>query len=195
MRLARENRTPSAADVYDIRTNCHRAAATPVAVCVIACAKTQQGELMTAQMIMNTDMVTLSQGDTFGKAFEMMVDRHISSLPVVDAQGLYKGMVDLYDVWQVLLPKAATLDSEFMQDLSFISGSKDKLKEKLEEAAARPVSEFLDGKEITPIHPDTPVQEAIMLLFRRGGCIPVIDKQSHKLLGIVAPWEILDPLR
>jgi CBS domain-containing protein len=144
---------------------------------------------------MKTDIATLSLSDTFGKAFELMVDGHISSLPVVDAQGLYKGMVDLYDVWQVLLPKAATLDSEFMQDLAFMSGSKDKLKEKLDDAAARPVSEFLDGKEITPVHPECPAQEAIMLLFKRGGCIPVVDKNSHKLLGIVGPWEILDPLR
>jgi CBS domain-containing protein len=150
---------------------------------------------MTAQTMMKTDIVTLVPGDTFGKAFNIMVDRRIRSLPVVDAQGVYKGMVDLFDVYQVLLPKAATLDSEFMQDLAFISGSKEKLKEKLEEAASRPVSEFLAGKEVEPIHPETAAQEALMLLFKHNGNIPVVDKNSHKLVGILSPWEILDPLR
>jgi len=150
---------------------------------------------MTAQTIMKADIVTLATSDTFAKAFELLVERRIRSLPVVDTQGIYKGMVDLYDIWQVLLPRAATLESEFMQDLAFISGSKEKLKEKLEEAAARPVTDFLHGKEVEPIHPDTPAQEAIMLLFKHNGNIPVVDKHSHKLLGIVSPWEILDPLR
>lgn len=150
---------------------------------------------MTAQMIMKTDIVTLATSDTFGRAFQLMVDRRIRSLPLVDAQGVYKGTVDLYDIWQVLLPRAATLESEFMQDLAFISGSKEKLKEKLDEAAALPVTEFLHGKEVEPIHPETPAQEAIMLLFKHNGNIPVVDRHTHKLLGIVSPWEILDPLR
>lgn len=147
---------------------------------------------MTIETIMKTDIVTLLLSDTFGKALRIMTERRIRSLPVVNSQGIYQGMVDFYDVWEVLLPKAATINSTFLRDLSFISGSKEKLQEMIAQAADRPVSEFVNHKDVPAIDRQTPVQEAIRLLYHHGGNIPVIDKQTRKLVGIVAPWEIID---
>lgn len=92
---------------------------------------------MTIETIMKTEIVSLLTSDTFGSALRIMQERHIRSLPVVSAKGVYQGMVDLYDVWEVLLPKAATMESTFLRDLSFLSGSKERLQEMIAGAISR----------------------------------------------------------
>lgn len=149
---------------------------------------------MRVQDLMNKNVVSLSMNDTFGSAYRLLTERRIRSLPVVDEQGVYKGMFDLYDVWRVLLPKAATLDADSVRDLAFMTGSEDQLREKLRLAADRPIRQFLDDERAPSIPGDAPVKEAILLLHRHGGNLPVVDRQSRKLLGIVSAWEILATL-
>lgn len=150
---------------------------------------------MTVDHLMNPDPVTTSLDQTFAGALQTLLERRIRSLPVIDSAGAYRGMFDLYDIWELLLPRAATLESKPVADLSFMAGSADELRRKLREAGPRPIAEFLNDEESPSIHPDTPVEEAILLLFRRNAVLPVIERKSRRLLGIVTPWEILNSLR
>jgi CBS domain-containing protein len=150
---------------------------------------------MTVQEVMNTDPITTSLNSNFGEAFRTLMDRSVSSLPVVDADGVYRGMFDLHDIWQLLLPKAALLAMDSLPDLSFMADSQKEMQQKLNQAASRPVSQFLNGVESPVVHPHTPVKEAILLLHRHGGILPVVDRKSRRLLGVVAAWDILEKLR
>ncbi len=143
---------------------------------------------------MNRQAATLPLSETFGGAFRILTERRIRSLPVVDGEGVYRGMFDLYDIWRVLLPKAATLGGDALRDLAFLPASPEQLREKLQEASNRPVSEFLDDEKTPSVPPEAPVKEAILLLYRHGGNLPVVDRQSRKLVGIVSAWEILGTL-
>lgn len=148
---------------------------------------------MTVSTIMNNNPVTLPMSETFGGALRLMTTQRIRVLPVVDASGAYKGTFDLADVWKMLLPKAALLGMKSITDLSFVSDAQELLREKLAEAAPRPVSEFLDYT-VEPLHPDTPVQEAMLLFYQHDGDIPVIERKTKRLVGIVSPWEVIDSL-
>lgn len=148
---------------------------------------------MTVREIMNPTPVTITTAHTFGTALQLLMERRIRSLPVVDTCGVYRGMFDLYDVWTVLLPKAALLDYDSLVDLSFVSSAKDRLKELLAEAAPRPVSEFLEKDFIPMVSPDVPAQEAVRLMFHYGGNIAVAER--GKLIGLVSAWEILGGLQ
>ncbi len=149
---------------------------------------------MNVSTIMNPNPVTLPLSETFGGALRLMRDRRIRVLPVVDTNGVYKGTFDFADVWKTLLPKAVLLGMDSLQDLSFVSDAKEILHEKLAEAEGRPIGEFLDFP-VEPIHPDTPVKEAMLLFYQHDGDIPVVERKTNRLLGIVTPWEILDALR
>jgi CBS domain-containing protein len=151
--------------------------------------------VVTVDSIMRTDVVTLSMNDTFGGGLDTIADRRIRSLPVVDDKGIYRGTFDLLNIWEILLPRAALLASQSVPDLSFLSGSRENLVQKLNEAAPRPISEFLDNDKTFILYPDTPVEEAILLLYRRSAPLPVVDRKSRKLLGVVTAWEILQLLR
>ena len=150
---------------------------------------------MQVQDLMNRNVVTLSPNDTFSHAFALLNERQLRSIPVADDRGVYRGMFDLYDIWKVLLPKAATLRAVAVTDLSFLSGTPEGLREKLQAAAGRPVTEFLDDEKSPSIHPEAPLSEAILLLYRSGSTLPVVDRQSRKLLGVVSAWEVLRTLR
>ncbi|MBI4906186.1 MAG: CBS domain-containing protein [Acidobacteria bacterium] len=149
---------------------------------------------MTVDSIMNRNPKTVPMTETFGGAFAILMDLRIDSLPVVDTNGIYRGMFDLEDIWELLLPRAAMLGLKSLTDLAFVSDAKEAMHQKLQDAGARPVSEFLDA-QVQPVHADTPVKEAILLFYKHQGDLPVVDRASKRLLGTVSPWEILQALR
>ena len=50
-------------------------------------------ELKTAGEVMNTTIVTVQEDAPINEAIRLMLDRAIKRLPVLDAQGKFKGMV------------------------------------------------------------------------------------------------------
>ncbi|MDX1981510.1 MAG: CBS domain-containing protein [Bryobacteraceae bacterium] len=150
---------------------------------------------MTVSSLMNTNPITVTLEDTFGGALDILLKHRVRSLPVLDSNGIYRGMFDLYDLWELLLPRAALLEGKRIADLAYMPGSEEMLREKLGNAQARSIVEFLDDQESPAIYSDTTVIEAILLLHRRGGNLPVVERQTRKLVGIVTPWEILSQVQ
>lgn len=149
---------------------------------------------MRVREIMNQNTVTLSVDETFGNAFRLLLDKRIRSLPVVDAAGVYRGIFDLLDVWEVLLPKAVTIHAGSLPNLAFTGNAPEQLRQKLAEAEHRPVTEFLDNEAAPSVTPDAALMEAMLLLYRQRQTLPVVEAASGKLVGIVAAWDILDRL-
>lgn len=149
---------------------------------------------MHVEHLMNGQPVTIGLKETFGSALRLLIEHRVRSLPVVDEHWIYKGMFDLYDVWAQMLPRAAMLDKESLEDLSYVSSSIESLREKLADADTRSIREFLDTEEAPAIHPDTPVIEAVRLLYHHGGNLAVVDRKTHRLVGLVSAWEILKHL-
>jgi CBS domain-containing protein len=132
---------------------------------------------------------------TFGAALTILRDSRATSLPAVDANGVYKGLFDLKDVWDVLLPKAAQLQRKSLENLAFVSTSVDTMKKHLLDAADLPITRFLTAEDAPPLHPDSPLLQAILLFDQYGESIAVVDRGTKKLVGSIASWQILDALR
>lgn len=149
---------------------------------------------MTVGSIMNQNPATVLLSENFANAFATLRDRRIESLPVVDSNGIYQGMFDLADVWELLLPKAILLGKSSLTDLAFVSDAREALQEKLKEAGPNPIAHYLDA-QVEAVYPETPVKEAVLLLMKHPGNLPVVDRGTRRLVGLLAPWEILDALR
>jgi len=145
--------------------------------------------------IMNRAPVTVRTDQTFGDGFGVLVQSRQTVLPCVDATGVYRGVFDLKDVWDILLPKAAQLNRKSLEDLSFVSSSVDKMKDQIGDAAAEPISRFLTAEDIPPLHPDSPLIQAILLFDEYGENIAVVERETRKLAGVISAWQILDALR
>ena len=145
--------------------------------------------------ILNRAPVSVRSDSTFGSAFQTLRESRVTTIPVVDAEGVYKGIFDLKDIWDVLLPKAAQLSRKSIEDLSFVSSSIDKMKDQIAEAASLPIAQFLTSEDLPALHPESPLIQAVLLLDEHGETLAVVDRQTRKLVGTIAAWQLLDALR
>ncbi len=147
---------------------------------------------MTAKTLMNPHPMTLSPSDTVAVAADRILEHHLRHLPVVDAQGRYLGTFSIYSLLKLTLPKAV-LDKHGLDNVSFITEHVSDLAHRLGGRHAEPVQNWLNIHEVA--HPDTPAMEVMLLMLHgRTTSVPVVDKDSGTLEGIVSFWDVLEKL-
>jgi acetoin utilization protein AcuB len=119
--------------------------------------------------------VTISPDASFFEARNLIHEKGVRHLPVVDKSGKLVGIVTDRDIREAA-PSDATLLS--VQELNFLLG---KLK----------VSAFMTPKDkLITITPDTIVEEAVQLMHdHKIGCLPVMEED--KLYGIFTETDAL----
>ena len=124
------------------------------------------------------DPVTIGPDASFFDARDLIHEKGVRHLPVVDKNNKVVGIVTDRDIRQAA-PSDATLLS--VQELNYLLG---KLK----------VSSFMTPKsKLITITPDTLIEEAVQLMHdNKIGCLPVMD--GGKLYGIFTETDALDHL-
>jgi len=122
--------------------------------------------------------VTISPEASFYEARNLIHEKGVRHLPVVDKNNMLVGIVTDRDIREAA-PSDATLLS--VQELNYLLG---KLK----------VSSFMTSKEkLITITPDTLIEEAVQLMHdNKVGCLPVLE--GGKLYGIFTETDALDHL-
>jgi len=122
--------------------------------------------------------VTISQEASFFEARNLIHEKGVRHLPVVDKNNMLIGIVTDRDIREAA-PSDATLLS--VQELNYLLG---KLK----------VSSFMTPKDkLITINPDTLIEEAVQLMHdNKIGCLPVVEQ--GKLYGIFTETDALDHL-
>src|SRR4030043_1378419 len=122
--------------------------------------------------------VTISAEASFYEARNLIHEKGIRHLPVVDKNNSLVGIVTDRDIREAA-PSDATLLS--VQELNYLLG---KLK----------VSSFMTPKgKLVTITPDTLIEEAVQLMHdNKIGCLPVVD--GEKLYGIFTETDALEHL-
>jgi acetoin utilization protein AcuB len=122
--------------------------------------------------------VTIGQEASFYEARNLIHEKGVRHLPVVDKSNTLVGIVTDRDIREAA-PSDATLLS--VQELNYLLG---KLK----------VSSFMTPKaKLVTITPDTLIEEAVQLLHdNKIGCLPVVEQ--GKLYGIFTETDALDHL-
>ena len=122
--------------------------------------------------------VTIGPEASFYEARNLIHEKGVRHLPVVDKNNMMVGIVTDRDIREAA-PSDATLLS--VQELNYLLG---KLK----------VSSFMTPKEkLITITPDTLIEEAVQLMHdNKVGCLPVIE--GGKLYGIFTETDALDHL-
>ncbi len=144
---------------------------------------------MNINNLLSNDILSLSVQDSITTAAQRLLEHKVSILPVTDATGRYLGTFDMKHLLALLLPKAVLLEGG-VSDLAFVSDPMETLCERMHEHGDQTVGEFID-KEARTVHPDSSLIEVVLLLYRGENDIPVVDKNSGKLLGMVSSAELL----
>ena len=131
----------------------------------------------------------LRADDTIAAAIVAFMTTRAHALPVVDADQRLLGILRLDGLLKLLLPKAAALGG--MTDLSFVSDTLADIRQRYAGIAGEPIAAHVQRPD-HPIHPDTPLAEVLMLL-ERGDCeLPVCERGSGRLLGVVSAIHVLE---
>jgi acetoin utilization protein AcuB len=122
--------------------------------------------------------VTIGPEASFYEARNLIHEKGVRHLPVVDKNNMLVGIVTDRDIREAA-PSDATLLS--VQELNYLLG---KLK----------VSSFMTPKDkLITINPDTLIEEAVQLMHdHKIGCLPVIEQ--GKLYGLFTETDALDHL-
>ena len=131
---------------------------------------------MQVSEVMATDVVTVDRNDDLRLVDDIMAERHIRHIPVVE-DGAIVGLVSQRDVFRAQM--SSTMGYGEKGQRAYLHSIL------VKEVMAHPV--------IT-IAPEAPVTEAIDLIVEKGiGCLPVV--QGQQLIGIVTKTNLLQYLR
>lgn len=146
---------------------------------------------MTCKTVMIPNPFAVRETATLGEAIDWLFVHNVKNLPVITADGLYRGLFGIHTLIRHLLPAAATLtDGASLPGLAFMHDSLDSVRERLKEHLMKPVLEFTD-RELAPVGPDISIMETLLRLYQLHHLLPVVDPGSGRLLGIVTYWGLL----
>jgi CBS domain-containing protein len=140
---------------------------------------------MRAHQIMTRPVITVLANTTIVEAANIMLRRHISGLPVVDAAGKLIGIVSEGD-----FIRRSEIGTQRRRSglLKFILGAGQAATDFVHENGRR-ISEVMTSDPVT-ITEDTPLEEIVTLMQKRGiKRLPVI--RGERLMGIVSRANLL----
>jgi CBS domain-containing protein len=144
---------------------------------------------MTAKLFMNPNPVILRTSDTIAHGAEQIMAKQRRELPVVDDEGRFQGMLTANCLLYLVLPKAATME-QGLDALPFVRNSLDDLRVRLKKYLDKPITLCLTRKNVAVVHPDTPMLETLLILYRAKANLPVVEKNTGKLVGTISYYSV-----
>ncbi|MFO1154079.1 MAG: CBS domain-containing protein [Rhodospirillales bacterium] len=152
----------------------------------------------TCGSLMSTQPVTVAPADPVSAALALLLKHRQLALPVVDADGTYRGMFLRSLLLMHLLPRITQMEEQ-LDNVSRIveamaaSETVETLQARYRELAGEPVARFSDAAGPV-LNPETPLMHTVHLLHRSRTILPVVDEKTNKLVGVVSAWDLLSRL-
>lgn len=143
---------------------------------------------MNAASVMDPRPTFLRPDDLISTAARFIMEKRYRSLPVVDADGCYLGVFGVNCLLKQVLPKASLIENG-LTNVAFIHESLSDLHERFREIEDQPVSMCM-SKEVPTLPPGTPLIETLLVLYTHRTSIPIVEKDSCKLLGMISYWDV-----
>lgn len=133
--------------------------------------------------------------DTVASALDALLATRSLGAPVVDNNGVYRGMFLRSLLIARLLPGIAVLEDQMSNigriiDAAVAGETMDDLCQRYRAIANDRVEKHMDAKT-APVFPNTPLIETVHHLHLRRSMLPVVDPTTKKLLGVVSTWDLL----
>jgi len=143
----------------------------------------------TVAEIMTTDVVTVSPETSLQEAIQILAEREISGLPVVDSTGDLVGVISETDLtWQ-----ATGVDTPpyimFLDSVIYLQNPA-KHNDEVHKALGQTVSEAMSERPAT-VTASQSVREAARIMHdKKVRRLPVVDEQS-KLVGMITQGDVI----
>ena len=143
----------------------------------------------TVAEIMTTDPVTVSPKTSLQEAIQILADREISGLPVVDDGGKLVGVISETDLtWQATGVEAPPYVM-FLDSVIYLQNPA-KHNQEVHKALGQTVEEAMSGR-LTTVKGNQLVREAAQIMHdKKVRRLPVVD-DSGKLVGMITQGDVI----
>lgn len=111
---------------------------------------------------------------------------------MVDEQGRYLGTFGIYSVLQLTLPSAVL--KQGLDHVAFVTETAHDLAQPMRKRGNEPVPVRNWLIQDSVVYPDTPAMKVLQLILRGHTSVPVADKETGRLEGIISSWNVLEIL-
>lgn len=137
-----------------------------------------------------SDVITVSEDDTVEQALIFLNEKQIRSAPVVDKNGVFKGMFSEHEILKSLVP--SYIDG--LQTLEFVQGAAPLLASRLKRMFPSRVGDHVSCEDCVKVISTTHTWEALRMLTRYGSPLPVVDANTGKLKGLISDQSAVQAL-
>lgn len=143
--------------------------------------------------VMSEPPAVLKPGDSISFALQSIIEHRVPSLPVVDAEGRYLGMLPRSRLIALAMPHVLSDEHEkfsprHMLEGGFFQEPIGELQARMDAVANDPVSKHMDTN-VPVLGPKTLLTSAMFYLYRERNILPVVE--DGKLVGLVTIWDVL----
>jgi len=140
---------------------------------------------MKARELMRRDLTSVEPDTPVSEVIYLMEQAGLSSIPVLDDEGVLVGVISERDIIRAALPGYL----EMLHSASFLPNL-NQLSKRLKEMAPEPVSKYMNP-DVIFVHPDDEdLQIADTLIRNELKQLPVVDDQGH-LVGVIRRIDLL----
>ncbi len=129
--------------------------------------------MITIKELMSCELYTLKSADTVHQARELMLDKHIRHVPIVDESGKFVGLVTRRDVLAASVSILADIDN----------------KERDELESSIPIGKMMVTDVVIAYENTSLLEAAKFLLQRDYGCLPIF--KDEQLTGILTETDFV----
>lgn len=144
---------------------------------------------MSCASLMQPNPVTVRSDQTVGDAVQLLVTHSFRSVPVLGPDGTMLGQFGIHAMLRMLVPRIAT-ERMGLPHMPFVRDDLGDLQRRLRGFWSKPVGDFAE-RDSAVVHPDTPLTKTILALYHSHDNLPVVDRASGKLLGIISYWDVV----
>ena len=136
------------------------------------------------------NVITAHVEDTVEQVLRLLDEKQVRAVPVVDSEGVFKGMFSTHEVIKSLVPSYMV---NGMQTLDFAAGASDTLAARLRRLYPTRVGDHVCSEDCIKITEKTQTWEVLRMLSKYGSPIPAINKTGH-LLGLISEQSAIEAL-
>lgn len=138
------------------------------------------------------DVVTIKPDITIEDAMKLLNKKKLRAFPVIDDENKLVGMFSTRILLRHLLPVSVTMQ-DGLQRLDFILGAAPSIGKRLAKIKKEKVADYVHKNPVV-LYEDTAMWEAVRLLTEYRSPMPVVDRETGKLTGLISDQSMLELL-
>ena len=130
--------------------------------------------------------------NTVREAIDLLIEQHMYNLPVVDNDEVFVGEISTKRLTGLLLPASLSM-KHGLEHAGFMRDNLEDLRDRLAKVNTHTIEQYI-AKDITVVYPDSPLMDALLLLYHKFIRIPVVERDSRRLVGGISFITVLRAL-